>query len=59
MAAPTSVNKRLGFTNFRKSKFCSRLTDERLYATLRVSSSSSKEDIHKFVTDTQPQKFLH
>lgn len=44
-------------TNFRKSKFCFRLTDEGLHATLRVSSSL-KDDTHKFVRDTQPQK-LH
>jgi hypothetical protein len=42
MAAPTSVNKRLRSRTFVKVSSVSRLTDEGLHATLRVSSSTRR-----------------
>jgi hypothetical protein len=42
--------------NYRKNKYCSRLTNEHLYALLRISSYSFEADIHKLAGDIQPQK---
>jgi hypothetical protein len=42
--------------NYRQNKYCSWLTNEHLYAMLRISSSSFEADIHKLAGDIQPQK---
>jgi hypothetical protein len=43
--------------NYRKNKYCSRLTNELLHAMLRISSFSFETDIHKLAGDIQPQKY--
>jgi hypothetical protein len=42
--------------NYRKNKYCFRLTNEHLHAILRISYSSFEADINKLASDIQPQK---
>lgn len=42
--------------NYRKNRYCSRLTDEHLEAILRVSTSKMEADIKKLSSQVQPQK---
>lgn len=42
--------------NYRKNKYCSRLTDEHLSAILRISTTSMKANISQIASEIQPQK---
>jgi hypothetical protein len=41
------------FMNFVRSKFCSRLADEHLHGTLRISHSRFEANIRKLARETQ------